>query len=635
MKLQMKLPRWLSIKALVQPFVGLPESIRAPMLRMSVVFGALLSLGAWQWHFVLNAMNSNIFLNFSIWATFLFGVVLTYRNLLRMKNEDIALKALKEMYEDSRNLSRGSINDPMWRHYRCNDLAVVYERPEVLGHVYQLVSEELASGRDVHVSAGTMQTLVDSVQMRLDERKSLTQYISGILILLGLIGTFIGLMETLASVGKILSDLDVRGSDPTGAIALLLANLQIPLRGMAVGFSSSLFGAVGSLILSLMVRFSAMAFSNFMQDFEEWMANIVQIDDEAENRVSTAGVPASTLMEGRHLELVLRAARISVSSNARLNAQLDTLSGALVELTPRHHRPDPCGPGADGGHHRAAGAEPGRLARHGPQPRNDARRHRQSRRQARIHRGHGHAGPPVAGPGQFPVAEPQDARRNSQCPAPARSRGRGAPPRRNPTKPSACSNSSRPACSPASWAASATSCGTTPTRRPTCRQPISARPWQGDRKMMQEQQATIDTATLARRLKQDEQKNAHKRRFERHAAFIVAQMIIMNTSQRFDGVINELSLGGMRFPPRLALLAAPRDGNGDDRSWRQELFRPHPRLAPRWLWHRAARWPQRRRVARPAQPQRLRLRLKSSGKAFCEKMPPPSAPATSSCAWPR
>ena len=333
MKLKVRLPRWLSPMALIQPFRNLPESIRIPIFQMSVVLGALASLGLWQSHFVHEAMNSNIFLNCSIWGTFLFGVVLTYRNLLRMKNEDIALKALKEMYEDSKNLSRGKVDDPMWRHYRCNELAVVYDRPEVLGHVYQLVSEELARGREVRVSAGTMQTLVDSVQLRLDERKSLTQYISGILILLGLIGTFIGLMETLASVGKILSDLDVRGEDPTGAIALLLANLQIPLRGMAVGFSSSLFGAVGSLVLSLVVRFSAMAFSNFMQDFEEWMANIVQIDDDSDMAAATAGVPASTLMEGRHLELVLRAARISVSSNARLNTQLDSLSGALVELT--------------------------------------------------------------------------------------------------------------------------------------------------------------------------------------------------------------------------------------------------------------------------------------------------------------
>lgn len=63
------------------------------------------------------------------------------------------------------------------------------------------------------------------------------------------------------------------------------------------------------------------------------------------------------------------------------------------------------------------------------------------------------------------------------------------------------------------------------------------------------QTPAIDTATLARRLKKDEQKNAHKRRYERYTTFIIAQMEIMDSAQRFDGVINELSQGGMRFRP--------------------------------------------------------------------------------------
>jgi hypothetical protein len=67
--------------------------------------------------------------------------------------------------------------------------------------------------------------------------------------------------------------------------------------------------------------------------------------------------------------------------------------------------------------------------------------------------------------------------------------------------------------------------------------------------MHQEQQAAIDTATLARRLKKTDAKNAHKRRFERHATFIVAEMAMMDTRERFQGVINEISQGGMRFRP--------------------------------------------------------------------------------------
>lgn len=67
--------------------------------------------------------------------------------------------------------------------------------------------------------------------------------------------------------------------------------------------------------------------------------------------------------------------------------------------------------------------------------------------------------------------------------------------------------------------------------------------------MQQDAQIQADTATLARRLKRDEQKNAHKRRYERHNTFIIAELVIMDTGQRFDGVINELSQGGMRFRP--------------------------------------------------------------------------------------
>lgn len=76
---------------------------------------------------------------------------------------------------------------------------------------------------------------------------------------------------------------------------------------------------------------------------------------------------------------------------------------------------------------------------------------------------------------------------------------------------------------------------------------------------MSNTQTAIDTATLRRRLQQDEQKNAHKRRFERHATFIVAHLVIMNTSQHIDGVINEMSLGGMRFRPASKFLQK-RDG---------------------------------------------------------------------------
>jgi hypothetical protein len=82
-----------------------------------------------------------------------------------------------------------------------------------------------------------------------------------------------------------------------------------------------------------MVRFSGMAYAHFTQDFEEWLSNIVRIGEEGDEDEVAVQAPGTPMMEAKHLAQVLRAARISVSSNARLNAQLDALSDTMVQLT--------------------------------------------------------------------------------------------------------------------------------------------------------------------------------------------------------------------------------------------------------------------------------------------------------------
>ncbi|WDR01584.1 hypothetical protein PSQ19_12445 [Devosia algicola] len=118
---RLKLPRLMSPSSPITLFIGLPESIKGPVTRISVVLSLLIILGVWQHDFVYRAAMSNIYLNLSIWGTFAFGVILVYRNLMRMRNEDLAFQALKEMHEDARNLNSGNVADPMWRHYRCNE----------------------------------------------------------------------------------------------------------------------------------------------------------------------------------------------------------------------------------------------------------------------------------------------------------------------------------------------------------------------------------------------------------------------------------------------------------------------------------------------------------------------------------
>ena len=299
---------------------------------MAGALGVLLLLGAWQIGFVIQAISSNVMLNGTIIGVFVLGVVLVFRGVLQMRNEELAFAALKEMYLDARTIKCGNVTDPLWRHYRCNELAVVYKRPEVLGQAFQFLSEKFSHGKDLSVDPGTLSTLVESIQIRLDDRKSMTNYVAGILVLLGLIGTFIGLMVTLSSIGTIIGGIDLSGEDPTAAVSGLMTSLQVPLKGMATGFSSSLFGLVTSLTLGLMVRFSGSAFSGFTFEFESWLSNIVEVGVENEE---TEGLPgaSSGVVEQRQLALILRTARVTVSSNAKLNEKMERLIGAVEALS--------------------------------------------------------------------------------------------------------------------------------------------------------------------------------------------------------------------------------------------------------------------------------------------------------------
>ncbi len=306
--------------------------IQTPLIRMSVVFGVLLALSLWQLDFIVSAVSSNVVLNLTIFAVFFFGVILVYRSVITLRNEGLALDALKEAYADVKVEQQGELSDPLWRHYRCKEMATVFKKPDVLGPAYKLISEELARHNDINLSPATMQTLIDSIDVRLQDRKSITQYVAGILVLLGLIGTFLGLMLTLASIGAILDALDFTG-DPQEAVEGLMISLQVPLQGMAVGFSSSLFGLVTSLVLSLMVRFSAVAFSEFVQNFEGWLSTIVEIDPGKDSAAESGSVAHSAIIEEKRLSLIMRAARLSVTSNTRVNDKLSKLTDAVQHLS--------------------------------------------------------------------------------------------------------------------------------------------------------------------------------------------------------------------------------------------------------------------------------------------------------------
>ena len=132
------------------------------------------------------------------------------------------------------------------------------------------------SGR-VSLSATSLQTLLDGIASRLDEARETSRYLIGVLVFLGLLGTFYGLLETVRSVGGVIGALNVGGGDLARAFADLKAGLESPLHGMATAFSSSLFGLAGSLVLGFLDLQAGQAQNRFYNDLEEWLSTYTRL----------------------------------------------------------------------------------------------------------------------------------------------------------------------------------------------------------------------------------------------------------------------------------------------------------------------------------------------------------------------
>ncbi len=306
---------------------------------MTGVFLILAAFALWQYEFVIRAVNSNILLNMTIIGTFIFGVVILYKNVFSLGNEVAAFNSLEESYDDARNGRAQADIDPHWRLRRCREPGIVFKKPRILGEAYNLVAEQVARKGKIAIDPSTMSTLLEGVDARFDDQRSLVNYVTGILVMLGLIGTFIGLMATLASVGDIIGGLDLSGGGGSGVIQTLMNNLKKPLKGMATGFSSSLFGLVCSLVLGIMTRFATQGSGVLTSNFESWLGGVANLDGDDldgyaadEDTAHGGGSGGGFGMEASQLRLMFRVARFSVSSSSRAAKTLEQQGRELEQL---------------------------------------------------------------------------------------------------------------------------------------------------------------------------------------------------------------------------------------------------------------------------------------------------------------
>lgn len=220
---------------------------RRYLLRMVVflLLAGFLALILYEtiWQFFL----ANPGLNGLIFGIMFVGIILAFRQVIRLFREVRWVNSV-----------RGARPD-----------VAMQTMPVLLAPVATLLGEK--AGRTT-ISTMTLRSLLEAVGMRLDESRDTSRYLTSLLIFLGLLGTFWGLLETVTAVARVISSLQ-GGRDTTLLFDDLKAGLAAPLAGMGISFSSSLFGLAGSLILGFLDLQAGQAQTRFFNELEDWLTS--------------------------------------------------------------------------------------------------------------------------------------------------------------------------------------------------------------------------------------------------------------------------------------------------------------------------------------------------------------------------
>jgi hypothetical protein len=157
--------------------------------------------------------------------------------------------------------------------FRLADPGLAVERPPVLlAPMAVLLRDRI--GR-MAISSQMMRGILDSIAARLDEARDTSRYMTGLLVFLGLLGTFWGLIETMGSVGSVINNLKP-GGDAAAIFESLKEGLAAPLSGIGISFSASLFGLAGSLVLGFLDLQTSQAQNRFYTELEDWLSTTVR-----------------------------------------------------------------------------------------------------------------------------------------------------------------------------------------------------------------------------------------------------------------------------------------------------------------------------------------------------------------------
>ena len=288
------------------------------LIRMAVFVVLVAALAAALFRPLSTAFMGNPGINGVILGILLCGIVYIFRQVLLLNPEIAWIEDFRE------RLANRDLTAPTGR------------APRLLASMARMLGTR--HGGRVSLSGSSLQTLLDGISSRLDETRETSRYLIGVLVFLGLLGTFYGLLETVRAVGGVIGGLNVSSNDLARSFADLKTALGSPLAGMSTAFSSSLFGLAGSLVLGFLDLQAGQAQNRFYNDLEEWLSTYTRLSSGGFGDAGEGSVPAyiQALLEQtadslENLQRILaRSEESRIGANNTLPALIDRL-GTLSE----------------------------------------------------------------------------------------------------------------------------------------------------------------------------------------------------------------------------------------------------------------------------------------------------------------
>jgi hypothetical protein len=285
------------------------------LIRMAVFVVLVAALAAALFRPLSTAFMGNPGINGVILGILICGIVYIFRQVLMLTPE---IGWIEDFRERLANRDLTAPSGPA---------------PRLLAPMARMLSTRQGGGR-VSLSATSLRTLLDGISSRLDETRETSRYMIGVLVFLGLLGTFYGLLETVRAVGGVIGGLNVSSNDLARSFADLKVALGSPLHGMSTAFSSSLFGLAGSLVLGFLDLQAGQAQNRFYNDLEEWLSTYTRLSSGAFGDSGDGSVPAyiQALLEQtadslENLQRILaRSEESRIGANNTLPALIDRLS---------------------------------------------------------------------------------------------------------------------------------------------------------------------------------------------------------------------------------------------------------------------------------------------------------------------